>query len=259
MAVNLSDLLQQNGFGQIKAELWSQFVGHVFAVFRAAAKELRHPSNWDAFKRKRGALGVRRARRRRKTIERIPVEDALTSELAHFIRHIRRSLPTGHFLRLNEVEFHVEDLVQSDSRAGRYSRKIDFRVFASSGLEGPEIAIEAKPLLNKADISGRYLAEEGIGCFFTPDSPYALQGLGAMLAYTINKDGRSWRSELQAAIQAYTPAASQIADVIVTGEPGPIICSCHERAKLRLDPLGILHFEILFEPDLQDDKASISD
>ena len=97
MAVELSELLRQHGFTPVKAELWSEFVEHVLTILRAAADGLRRPKNWDAFKQKRGALRVPRLRKRRKVIERIPVEDAITSELAHFIRHIRRSLPAGHF------------------------------------------------------------------------------------------------------------------------------------------------------------------
>src|SRR4051812_26002887 len=107
--VELRQLFQRHGFTPVKTELWSEFVEQVFGILRAAADQLRRPENWDTFKKKRGALGVPRARKRRQVIERVPIEDAITSELGHHIRHMRRSLPPGHFLRLNEVEFHVED------------------------------------------------------------------------------------------------------------------------------------------------------
>ena len=161
-------------------------------------------------------------------------------------------MPAGHFLRQHEVEFHVEDLVQSESRAGRHSRKVDFFVYAASGIDEPEFAIEAKPLLREADIIGRYLADEGIGCFFMADSPYTRRPLGGMLAYTINGTGRSWRAEVQAAISAYVPAVIQLQDVLVAGEPEPLICSRHERSTLSLDPIAILHLEMIFEPDINE-------
>ena len=41
--------------------------------------------------------------------------------------------------------------MQSETRAGRHSRKVDFFVYAASGIEEPEFAIEAKPLKSKAD------------------------------------------------------------------------------------------------------------
>ena len=255
--VELREFLRQHGFTPVKAELWSEFVEHVLTILRTAAETLRRSENWKAFKQKRGALGVPHTRKRQKVIERIPIEDAITSELAHFIRHIRRSLPTGHFLRLNEVEFHAEDLVQSEIRAGRHSRKVDFFVYAASGIDEPEFAIEAKPLVHEADIVGRYLAEEGIGCFLTADSPYTRRSLGGMLAYTLNGAGRSWRTEVRAAISEYVPAAIQLADILVAGEPELLICSRHERSALGLDPIAILHLEMIFEPDIQQDSTRV--
>jgi hypothetical protein len=250
--VELKELFQRHGFTPVKAELWSEFVGQVCGILRAAADQLRHSENWDAFKKKRGALGVPRTRKRRHVIERLPIEDAITSELGHYIRHLRRSLPAGHFLRLNEVEFHVEDMVPSNTRAGRYSRKVDFFIYAASGVDEPEFAIEAKPIVGPADIGARYLAEEGIGCFLTADSPYTRRALGGMLAYAMNADGRTWRTEVRAAVSSYTPAAIDLTDVAVAGETAPIICSRHERAHLGLSPIAILHLEMNFQPDAEE-------
>lgn len=249
--IELKELFRQHGFTPVKAELWSEFIEHVLRVLRSAATALNHPENWDAFKKKCGALGRPRTRKRRDVVERIPIEDAITSELAHFIRRIRRTLPSGHFLRLNEVEFHVEDLVHSETRSGRHSRKVDFFVYAASGADGPEFAIEAKPLLGQADIVGRYLAEEGMGCFFTSDSPYTRRSLAGMLAYSINGERRSWRTEVRASLSAYVPAVIRLDDVLVAGETNPLVCSRHERSSLSLDPIAILHLEMLFEPDLE--------
>jgi hypothetical protein len=245
----LRELLRAHGFTPVKAELWAEFVVHVTAMLQAAAAELRDPARWAAFKLKRGALGVPRRRARRGVVERVPIEDAITSELAHIIWRLRRTVPTDHFLRLNEVEFHVEALVASSTRAGRYSRKIDFLFSAATGIGGPELAIEAKPLVAEADIAGRYLAEEGIRCFFTPDSPYTLGPLGAMLAYTLNRDGRSWTTEIRAAINAYVPPVLEVADAHIHGEANPTMISRHERSALELGPIAILHLEMLFEPE----------
>jgi hypothetical protein len=245
----LQDLLRGHGFTPVKAELWAEFVVHVTAILRAAAAELRDPEKWAAFKLKRGALGAPRRRARRNVVERVPIEDAITSELGHIARQLRRTVPKGHFLRLNEVEFHVEDPVASPVRAGRHSRKIDFLICAATGIEEPQLPIEAKPLIVEADITRRYLAEEGIGCFFTTDSPYTCGPLGAMLAYTLNRDGRSWRAEIRAAISAYVPPILGVADALIRGDAEPTTFSRHERLALELDPIAILHFEMLFEPE----------
>ena len=246
----LKERLRGYGFTPVKAELWAEFVGHVMAMLKVAAAELRRPERWDAFKLKRGALGAPRRRARRKVVERMPIEDAITSELAHIVKQLRRALPKGHFLRLNEVEFHVESLVDSPTRAGRHSRKIDFLVYAASGVDEPELAIEAKPLISEADISGRYLAEEGIGCFFTTDSPYTAGPLGAMLAYSISGEGKSWKGEVRAAVSAYVPSPLETVDTLVAGEPEIITLSRHERLALQLEPIAILHLEMIFQPDL---------
>lgn len=245
----LRELLRDHGFSPVKAELWAEFVVHVAALLRTAAAELRSPDIWDAFKLKRGALGSPKRRARRKVVERTPIEDAITSELAIIVQHLRRTVPNGHFLRLNEVEFHVEHLVPSSTRAGRHSRKIDFLVCAATGLDEPELAIEAKPIKAAADIVSRYLGEEGIGCFFTTDSPYTLGPLGAMLAYTINREGTSWKTEIREAVNAYEPAALEVNDALITGEPEGATFSRHERLALGIAPIAILHFEMLFEPD----------
>jgi len=245
----LRELLRGHGFAPVKAELWAEFINHVTAILRVAAAELRDPERWAAFKLKRGALGAPKRRARRKVVERNPIEDAITSELAHIIRHLRRTVPEGHFLRLNEVEFHVEDLVASPTRAGRHSRKIDFLIYAATGIAEPELAIEAKPLVGKADIAGRYLAEEGIGCFFTTDSPYTQGPLGAMLAYTLNRNGRSWKAEIRTAVSASVPPVLGIDDALIPGEARPITFSRHERSALGLEPIAILHLEMLFEPE----------
>ena len=252
MGSDLKALLRQHGFPPVKAELWSAFVRHVLDVFQKAANDLRQPENWEEFKKKTGALGRPRARKRQKTLERMPIEDALTSELAHFVKRACLALSTGHFLRRNEVQFQPEALVHSNTRAGRHSRKVDFFVCAMTGADSPELAIEAKPLITQGDIAGRYLAEDGIGCFFTEDSPYTQGPLGAMLAYTISDKGRSWRAEVRAAISVYQPKALQLDDAMIEGTQESVTFSRHERQALRLEPIALLHLELIFAPDIQD-------
>jgi hypothetical protein len=254
-ARDLHEFLEGHGFTPVKAELWAEFVIQVTAILRSAAAQLRQQDSWESFKLKRGALGAPKRRARRKLVERVPIEDALTSELAHIVRNLRRTVPEGHFLRRNEVEFHVEDLVPSPSRAGRHSRKVDFLVYAATGIDDPELAIEAKPIVAQSEIVGRYLAEEGIGCFFTEDSPYTRGPLGAMLAYTLNQDGRSWGTEIRAAVSAYVPPAIMVEDARIRGEAGSTTISRHARHALGLEPIAILHLEMLFEPEETEEAA----
>lgn len=258
MTASSSDLqqyLRELGFGAIRAELWAEFVEHVLAVFRDACDLLQQDDNWRAFTQKRGALSRPRKSRRTQADESRPLEDALTSELAHFMRRIRRGAPQGHFLRLHEVTFQAEDLVSSTDRAGRHSKRIDFFVYCASGPDEPELAIEAKPLHSISDINNRYLAQEGIGCFFSADSPYSSGPLGGMLAYTVNAEKKSWRVEIRAAVVAYTPSPLSVDDLAVKGHPEVLTWSRHSRSDIGLDAIAMLHFEMIFAPIESDQGA----
>jgi hypothetical protein len=243
----LTVLLRRHGFSPVKAELWSEFVQHVVQTFTKAADELTRTSNWDRFKEKRGALG--KPRKRGGASRRIPIEDAITSELAIVIKQIRRSLPASHFLRMNEVAFHVEDPVPSDERAGRHSRKVDFCVWSATGPDAPELAVEAKPLVTQADITNRYLADEGLGCFLTADSPYTTGPLGAMLAYTISAVPFSWQVEIVAAINSLAPSPLEVESAVLVSKSRTVPVSRHARPAAGLEPIAILHLEMLFPPD----------
>lgn len=246
--VSLHDLLVSQGFSLVKAELWARFVGEVVAILEQAATELRDTEAWAAFRQKRGALSKPKARRRGAMPERVPIEDALTAELGHIARRLRAALPSGHFLRLQEAAFETEHLVECETRTGRYSRKVDFFIYAQIGEAPPELAIEAKPLLAAADISSRYLAEEGIGCCLTADSVYTHQAVAGMLGYSINGEARSHAGDIQAAIAGFVPAPLASHPITLPIGRGPVLCSTHDRSDVQLDPVAILHFEILFEP-----------
>lgn len=249
MPASLSDLLISYGFSEVKAELWARFVGEAVAVLEQAAAELRTTEAWEAFGQKRGALSKPRTRKRAAVVERIPIEDAITAELGHIARQLRAALPSGHFLRLQEAAFETEHLVESSARTGRYSRKVDFFIYAQVGDVPPELAIEAKPLLATTDITGRYLADEGIGCFFSEDSVYTQQTVAAMLAYTINGDARPHYNDIGTAMAGFIPTPLAVQPVALPPTTVPVLCSRHDRSTFQLDPVAIIHLEMLFAPD----------
>lgn len=253
-AVELHEHLLRLGFNPVKAQLWSEFLKHVLAIFRTAEAELRRPDNWDEFKKRRGALGKRYVRRRQKVTIRYPNEDAITTELGHIVQTLRRRLPHGHFLRANEVEFHVERPVRSASRAGRHSRKVDFFIFAASGISAPELAVEAKSVRTHSDITKRYLGNEGIGCFLESDSPYSRAPIGSMLAYSLADLLGSWRDEIRTGLAVGCYPASWLQCVQVEGERVPALVSSHDRSALGLEPIAIIHMEMNFDADMKWDN-----
>jgi hypothetical protein len=242
--LELEAIFRQQGFTAVKAEIWANFVRHVFQIYWDATDQLLTVPKWEEFKNKRGALGG--PKKRRGKVNYIPVEDAITSEIGALVNLLRLELPVDHFLRLHEVNFEYEALVYSKTRAGRHSKKVDFRVCAQSGTGAPMIAIEAKPLTNTSDITNRYLNEEGIGCFFNSDSPYTDGPIGAMFAYTINDAGHSMRDDVYCAMNAFAPVPTAINKVSFSGDEWAT-CTTHFRSH-GMQPIAILHVERLFPP-----------
>lgn len=240
--VDLETLFRQQGFSPVKAEVWANFVRHTFQIYWEAADLLLKAEYWSKFKTKRGAIG--KPKKQKGKFFSVPIEDAITSEIGHLANTLRSSLPDKHFLRLHEVKFEFEAFIYSETRSGRHSRKVDFRVSAQTGGDAPSIAIEAKPLVNSSDIGSRYLAEEGIGCFFSAESAYTSGPLGGMFAYTVNDLNKSMKDELHSAMFAYLPKPTAINKIPLLNEEW-VTCTSHSRNH-DLQPILILHVERIF-------------
>ena len=251
-AISLEAYFKGNGFPAIKAILWAQFVIHVIEILNKATDDLKKPANWNNFKGKTGALGKAKKKVKKGIIEAIPNEDAITSELHQYIQEARCDLPSDHFLRLHEVSFQAETQVKSDTKAGRHLRQVDFHIYSSSSRNGPEISIEAKPLSKPKDINTRYLGEEGIGCFLNLE-PYTTGPIGGMFAYTINNNKASLYEAIDLAISEFEPKVLSLDKVCLreSHDYELISLSKHERPKLGLDPIIVLHLEKIFEPDVK--------
>ena len=240
--VELKEWFHKRGFLPAKAEIWAEFISQALEIYWQAADQLLEPSYWKEFLKKQGALSV--PKHKKKLVIRIPNEDAITSEIGFLVEEISRNLASYHILRRYEAQFAFEALVQSKTRAGRYSKTVDFRVL-SNFPNYPELAMEAKPLTSVADIKGRYFSEEGMGCFFTADAPYTKGPLGAMWAYTITEALDSMQEEILAQLKLQNPAAIHIQRVAAIGAR-EFDCSFHERTTWNLQPISILHLERRF-------------
>jgi len=241
MQASIEQLLLDKNFSPVAIELWSNFVQHVLAMYWAAIDELLLPDRWEEFKNKKGALGTEKKLGGR--VIKIPTEDGITTEIGGITNELFKALPLGHFLRENSVKFEFEVPVNGDRRAGRHSKKIDLRAIAMfSGA--PSIAIEAKPIRTTSDIEKRYLGQEGIGCFFTDDSPYTTGKLGGMFAYTINATKDSMMESIDIAVRNYAPNKSNTGNIKVNDVK--ILWSHHDRGQYKLPSITILHLERVF-------------
>lgn len=246
--IDIKTLLQQRGFSRPKAQIWAEFAHQVVQLYWKAADQLIDPDNWAEFRKKAGAMGKPKRGRNGVTTQ-IPVEDAITSEIGHRADKLRQALPPGHFLRRHEVQFAFEALVPSNRRAGRHSKKVDF-IARSLKFNAPEIAIEAKPITCQGDIKAKYLAADGMGCFFVIDSAYTEGPLGAMLAYTINPEGSSMQAHVLAVLKTHQPEPIHIHRVNIPCA-GSVDCSSHDRSNWNLEEITILHLERTFPPYVQ--------
>lgn len=244
---SLRDWFVAHGFPAPKADIWAEFMRHVLQIYRQAAQELLQPSNWSRFKKKMGALGKPKKHGDHAFVQ-VPIEDAITSEIGQLADQLRKNLPSNHFLRRHDVKLEYEVLIPSEIRAGRYSKKADFKA-CSQHPNAPEVAIEAKPLVTRDDVRSKYLSSEGIGCFFLADSAYTKGPLGAMLAYSMSTDGTSMRDAVAEALFDYRPKPLSIRHVAIRGH-GNVDCSHHDRAPWDLMPITILHLEMQFPVDL---------
>ncbi len=245
MQASLEQLLLDKKFPPVAIELWSNFVQHVLTMYWKAIDELLTPARWEEFKQAKGALGTEK--KHKGQMVRIPTEDGITAAIGGLTNELYKALPIEHFLRVNSVKFEIEVPVYSNKRTGRHSKRIDLRAVAMS-VNAPSIAIEAKPILSANDIEKRYLGEEGIGCFFTDDSPYTTGKLGGMFAYTINSTKNSMMGSIDSAVKKYKPNAESIGNVKVNNVD--ILWSHHDRAKHKLQPITILHLERIFPEDI---------
>ncbi|ATN32503.1 hypothetical protein ACO34A_01595 [Rhizobium sp. ACO-34A] len=248
--MSLSERLRASGMPAIKADTWSRFIQEAVALVYQAADELKSTKTWSEFCQKRGALSTPKTRSKKVGVIQIPIEDAITTELGHIVRRLRRQLPASHMLRAHEAAFEVEHQIEDSHRTGRNSKVTDFFFYSQVGDGAPEIAIEAKPLASKGDIDGRYLAAEGMGCFFTTDSPYSRAPVAGMLAYTIDVGAGSYKADINKALGIYVPTPLHVCDVGFDfgAHVSPITYSHHDRVALNLIPVSMLHFEMIFAP-----------
>ena len=242
MPLPLRALLEEQSLSPIQAKLWAHFIETAFAALRKAHAQLTEAENWKIFQQKIGATAVRKA-----DGSPVPTEDSITAELCDFLDVLRKSAGPDDAMRNLEMTFQSERLIKSPKRAGKHRRKTDIFIGSNIGGDAPELAIEAKLLLEERHIKTRYLDRDGIGCFTTTDSPYTHGSIAAMLAYVISVGEQHWRDKIQEALEVPPPLAEICEHAVIEGEAMPTLCSRLPRTELGLDPIIIIHMIMLFE------------
>jgi hypothetical protein len=238
----LRELLEEQNLSPVQAKLWAHFIETAFAALRRAHIQLTKEENWNSFRQKVGATSINK-----KDGSVIPAEESLTAELCDFLDNIRKSAGPDDAMRSLEITFQAEKLIKSPKRAGKHRRKVDIFIGSNIGGGAPELAIEAKLLLNEKHIETRYLGEDGIGCFTTIDSPYTHGPIAAMLAYVISMGEQHWLDRIRKALELPPLIAEACEHAVVEGETLPTLCSRLQRTELGLESILILHMIMRFE------------
>jgi len=131
------------------------------------------------------------------------------------------------------LRIHNEKPVNDDTRFGKHRFKIDIVIKEPSRNKPPAVfAFEAKRLRTETHNIGKYVGDEGLGCFvrgdYVKDMPEA-----AMIGYIQNKDVTYWRKQLEAKLE------ESIEPVKVIDEIEDEWVSHHQRKAG--DPINIYH------------------
>src|SRR3990172_11852862 len=228
----LKDKLMARGLAAHEAAQWAALITTSFNTFRQAQKILKRHENWSKLLAK---INPRTS----------TYETDLNDELYHKIKAIKVAAPIESILR--DIHFESQPPIESAERTGKRSRRPDFSVtrFYGNGVFF-EFAIEAKILLKHGDIRAEYLADGGIGCFITTDSPYTLSPVAAMLAYFFDETELYWKDKIKEKVGKSSLPLSFIDEVSIPGEIHQTLCTDLKRKALKMGDISVLHFGMKF-------------
>ncbi|WP_172746205.1 hypothetical protein [Neorhizobium sp. T7_12] len=222
-AISLQQWLVERGLTYQEADLWSEFISDALLLLEDGHSLLRTPQEWRSF------LGGCKTTR--------PTEPEITSGLGDRMRRLRNDAE----IDSNRDRIHVsyESPTPGDERHGNRKSKADFR-FERKFEAGRAVAfvMEAKPLRTPGDITGRYLATDGLGCFIERQPPYSKELAAGMVAYAFTNPS-TWLTALMTALSGGV-AASRMAPIEL-GLQRTSLASDHGRPGLGLDALTVLH------------------
>ena len=167
----------------------------------------------------------------------MPTEPEITSGLGDRMRRLRNEAPIDS--DRDRIQVGYECPTPGDEHHGVHKSKADFR-FEKKFDAGFAAAfvVEAKPLRKPADIKGRYLAAEGLGCFLERTPPYSRELAVGMVGYAY-QNLETWLPTIVQRI-GLNGAATRTATVALPGGKASL-ASDHLRPTLGLGTVTVLH------------------
>lgn len=207
----------------MEADLWGEFIADSLDLLNEGHALLRTPEEWASF-----LTGCHSPH---------PTEPEITSGLGDRMRRLRNEAAIDS--KRDRIQISYESPTPGDERHGIRKSKADFR-FEKKFEAGVAVAfvVEAKPLRAPSDVTSRYLAAEGMGCFIDRQPPYSRDLAAGMVGYSFTTRP-DWFATLESHL---TPAAASSRKARVQVTPSRIaLVSDHLRTTLGLIPLTVIH------------------
>lgn len=223
VTISLEEWLVDRGLTPQEADLWADFIADALDLIDDGHALLREVTEWNSF------LGG--------CVKSVPTEPEITSGLGDRMRHLRNKAPIDS--NRDRIQVSYESPTPGDERHGNRKSKADFR-FEKKFEAGFAAAfvVEAKPLRTSADIAGRYMAADGLGCFLERSPPYSCEFAAGMLAYAYAQPS-TWISALAASLSSGVSATRCSHVQLARGRLA--LVSDHPRTALALEPVTVLH------------------
>lgn len=221
--VSLEDWLIARGLTPMEADLWCDFIADSLELMDDGHALLRTSQEWMSFVS--GCHGDN------------PTEPEITSGLGDRMRRLRNAAALDS--PRDRIQISYESPTPGDESHGIRKSKADFR-FEKKFDAGVAVAfvVEAKPLRTPRDLTARYLAAEGIGCFIDRQPPYSRDLAAGMVGYTLGRP-RNWATSLEKHLELGA-GASRRARVHITPGKAALV-SDHSRASVGLDTVTMIH------------------
>lgn len=228
VTISLEEWLVGRGLTSQEAYLWADFIADALDLIDDGHALLREASEWNSF-----LSGCMKS---------VPTEPEITSGLGDRMRRLRNQAPIDS--SRDRIQVSYESPTPGDERHGIRKSKADFR-FEKKFEAGfaAEFVVEAKPLRAAADIAGRYMAADGLGCFLDRSPPYSREFAAGMLGYAYTQPS-TWLASLASSLSSETSSTRSGHVQMARGRLA--LVSDHARAALELEPVTMLHSIIDF-------------
>jgi hypothetical protein len=218
---------------------WMTFISNAIGGLRQAAMLLQMRK--AEFETKRDWF--------RKKTSGIPRENSVSRALAELFGLLRSEQAISgsgvHSIDLRHISIECERPRPYDPGISDGSNPTDFSLVLLKDNE-LDFRIEAKTILNDAEVRSEYLGSRGLRRFDDSANPYTVQPFGGMVAYVVDLDAKTWMVKIGA--EVVTAVGTSRSSVIKIGADDHQVSRHHVAFKsgekyLRCD-VDVVHFAL---------------